>query len=129
MGGVFGALIALWVTFTPCFLWIFSGAPYIESLQNTPRLKGALNGVTAAVVGVILNLSVWFGLHVFFQEVVSLKVGLITIWSPNIITTEWSTVLLSLLAALILIRFNIGIGKTIFIMGILSLILDLTIFP
>jgi len=129
LGGFFGALIALWVTFAPCFLWIFAGAPYIESLQKLPRVKGALTGVTAAVVGVILNLTVWFGLHVFFQTVVSLKVGVLTIWSPDITTVEWPTVLMSILATLILGQFNIGIGKTIFIMGTLSLILHLTIFP
>ena len=63
-----GAL-TLWVTFTPCFLWIFAGAPYVEALLARPRLKGALAGISAAVVGVILNLSVWFALHVLFGDV------------------------------------------------------------
>src|SRR6056297_3366386 len=72
-GGLALALLAggmtLWVTFTPCFLWIFAGAPYVEAILARPRLKGALAGISAAVVGVILNLSVWFALHVLFETV------------------------------------------------------------
>jgi chromate transporter len=64
MAATLGALITTWVTFTPCFLWIFLGAPYIEKLRNQQQLTAALSGVTAAVVGVILNLAVWFGIHV-----------------------------------------------------------------
>lgn len=63
-----GALV-LWVTFVPCFLWIFTAAPYVDVLLHRPRLKGALAGISAAVVGVILNLSVWFALHVLFSIV------------------------------------------------------------
>lgn len=63
-----GALV-LWVTFVPCFLWIFTAAPYVDALLHRPRLKGALAGISAAVVGVILNLSVWFALHVLFDTV------------------------------------------------------------
>ena len=66
--GLLGAAVTLWATFAPCFLWVFTGAPFIERLQSMPRLRGALAGVTAAVVGVILNLSVWFALHVFFER-------------------------------------------------------------
>lgn len=66
---VIAAVLTLWVTFTPCFLWIFTGAPYIERILARPRLKGALAGISAAVVGVILNLSVWFALHVLFERV------------------------------------------------------------
>ncbi|MEQ9258090.1 MAG: chromate efflux transporter [Roseovarius sp.] len=63
------ALVTLWVTFTPCFLWIFAGAPYVEALLARPRLQGALAAISAAVVGVILNLSVWFALNVLFTQV------------------------------------------------------------
>ena len=66
---VIAALVTLWVTFVPCFLWIFAGAPYVEHILARPRLKAALAGISAAVVGVILNLSVWFALHVLFGEV------------------------------------------------------------
>ncbi|WP_101068059.1 chromate efflux transporter [Roseovarius salinarum] len=75
-----GAL-TLWVTFTPCFLWIFAGAPYIETLLARPRLKGALAAISAAVVGVILNLSVWFALHVLFGRVRDTAFGAIPDWS------------------------------------------------
>ena len=66
---VAAALVTLWVTFTPCFLWIFAGAPYVDSLLARPRLQGAFDAISASVVGVILNLSVWFGLHVLFATV------------------------------------------------------------
>lgn len=78
------AFITLWVTFTPCFLWIFAGAPYVEWISAQPRLRGALNAITAAVVGVILNLSVWFALHVFFGEVTLIQNGLLNLWLPTI---------------------------------------------
>jgi chromate transporter len=64
--GVLGALITTWVTFTPCFLWIFLGAPFIEQLRGNVALTSALSAITAAVVGVVLNLAVFFGLHVLF---------------------------------------------------------------
>ena len=55
-----------WMTFVPCFLWIFLGGPYIERLRGNVHLTAALSTITAAVVGVVLNLAVWFGLHVLF---------------------------------------------------------------
>ncbi|MBY5988605.1 chromate efflux transporter [Roseovarius atlanticus] len=63
------ALVTLWVTFVPCFLWIFAAAPYVESLLSRPRLKGAFDAISASVAGVILNLAVWFTLHVLFTEI------------------------------------------------------------
>src|SRR5205809_3876590 len=68
LAATLGGLLATWVTFTPCFLWIFVGAPYIETLRGNKGLSGALRAITAAVVGVILNLSVWFALHTLFRE-------------------------------------------------------------
>jgi chromate transporter len=67
--GLAAAAMALWVTFAPCFLWIFAGAPYVERLASMPRLSAALGAITAAVVGVIANLALWFGLHVLFEQV------------------------------------------------------------
>lgn len=67
--GILGALITTWVTFVPCFLWIFLGAPHVERLRGSRRLAGALSAITAAVVGVVLNLAVWFGYHTIFPEV------------------------------------------------------------
>jgi chromate transporter len=68
LAGALGGLLATWVTFTPCFLWIFLGAPFIEALHGNKGLAGALTAITAAVVGVILNLSIWFALHTLFRE-------------------------------------------------------------
>lgn len=83
--GLAAALVTLWVTFAPCFLWIFAGAPYIEWIASRPRLTGALQAITAAVVGVILNLSVWFALHVLFADLDTLTAGplsvLVPVWS------------------------------------------------
>jgi len=67
------ATLTLWVTFVPCFLWIFTGAPFLDWICDQPKLRGALNAITAAVVGVILNLSVWFALHVLFDQVAAFK--------------------------------------------------------
>ncbi len=81
--GLLGAAITLWATFAPCFLWIFAGAPYIERLGTNPKLTGALSAVTAAVVGVILNLSLWFALHVFFAKVEAAWHGPLRLWLPD----------------------------------------------
>ncbi len=66
LAGSLGALLTLWVTFAPCFLWIFLGGPYVEALRGNRALSAALGAITAAVVGVIMNLALWFGLHVLF---------------------------------------------------------------
>ncbi len=120
--GLAGAFVTLWATFAPCFLWIFAGAPYIEGLQTMPRLKGALSGVTAAVVGVILNLSVWFGLHVFFAEVGSVKAGPLTLWFPVFATINWLAVALAVLAGIGLFRFHLGLAWILSLTGGLALI-------
>src|SRR5207253_10965904 len=75
MAGVLGAAMTTWVTFTPSMLWIFAGAPFVERLRANRHLSGALAAITAAVVGVILNLSVWFALHVLFGHVEETRVG------------------------------------------------------
>ncbi|WP_316858783.1 chromate efflux transporter [uncultured Cohaesibacter sp.] len=82
--GLAGALVTLWATFAPCFLWVFAGAPYIEWISARPRLREALRAITAAVVGVILNLSVWFGLHVVFERVDQHEIGPLTLHGPQL---------------------------------------------
>jgi chromate transporter len=119
--GLLGAIVTLWATFAPCFLWVFTGAPFIERLQCMPRLSGALQGVTAAVVGVILNLSVWFGLHVFFAEVNAIGAGTLTLWLPKIRTVDGISVVLALVAAFTLLRLHLGLAWTLVITGGLSL--------
>jgi chromate transporter len=105
MMGLLGAVVALWATFAPCFLWIFMGAPYIEWINGQPRLKGALSAITAAVVGVILNLALWFALHVFFRQVELVEIGPLHLWTPEIATLDgWVVLLASLSGFLLLYR-------------------------
>ena len=115
--GLLGAAITLWATFAPCFLWIFVGAPYVERLGASSKLAGALSAVTAAVVGVILNLSLWFALHVFFAKVEPLWLGPLRLWLPDVATLDLKAVLLSALAALLLLRLKAGIAATLAISG------------
>ena len=103
---VMAAMVTLWVTFAPCFLWIFAGAPYMDWLLAQPRLKGALETITAAVVGVILNLSVWFALHVVFDEVVLQRSGMLSLWVPSLDTINVSVLALGALAAVLLNGFK-----------------------
>ena len=76
--GILGAIITVWVTFVPCFFWIFLGAPYIERLRGNLNLSAALSSITAAVVGVVLNLAIWFGIHVLFADVAEVRASLLT---------------------------------------------------
>ena len=99
--GLGAASVVLWVTFIPCFLWIFAGAPYIEWISSQPRLRGALDGITAAVVGVILNLSIWFGLHVMFLTVDRAQFGPLTFWLPDVATIDLLAFTLFLLSCLL----------------------------
>ena len=94
-----GAAMALWVTFAPCFLWIFAAAPFVEWIAGQPRLSGALEAITAAVVGVILNLSLWFALHVLFGDVRRLEAGPAGVWWPDLGTLDAGVLALTLLAA------------------------------
>ncbi|HUR42686.1 MAG TPA: chromate efflux transporter [Aestuariivirga sp.] len=120
-GGIAGAVVTLWMTFAPCFLWIFAGAPYIEAIGGRPRLAGALSAITAAVVGVILNLSVWFGLHVLFGKVERLD-GVFKPWVPDWATLDAASLMLSLVAIIALLRLHLGIPKTLALCGTLGLI-------
>jgi len=102
-----GALLTTWATFTPCFLWIFVGGPHIEQLRGNKKLTSALSAVTAAIVGVILNLAVWFALHVFFPQS-----GMI----------DWFALALSLAAFIAMLRYKIDIIPVILASGLLGLI-------
>jgi chromate transporter len=119
--GVLGALVTLWATFAPCFLWIFAGAPYIERLNAEPRLKAALAAVTAAVVGVILNLTVWFALHVLFGTVTETWAGPLRLHLPALASISWPAVLLSSLAMVLLFVLHRGVVTTLAICGALAL--------
>lgn len=115
-GGFSMALLAagvtLWVTFVPCFLWIFVGAPYVERIIHMPRLSGALRAITAAVVGVILNLSIWFAAHVFFRSIETLQAGPLRMIRPELASIDPWAVGIALITALLLLVLHAGIGRT-----------------
>ena len=104
--GLGAALVALWVNFAPCFLWIFAGAPYIEWISNQPRLLNALKAITAAVVGVMLNLSIWFSLHVLFTDVSRHSFGIFVVWWPELAGLDVLALFLFLLSAILAFRFH-----------------------
>ena len=113
LAGTIGGLIATFVTFAPCFLWIFAGAPHVERLRGNPRLSGALAGITAAVVGVIASLAMWFAVHALFAHAVRLDRGPFDFdWPVLASLNPWAAVL-ALAAAVAIFRFKVGIAPTI----------------
>ena len=113
---VAAALVTLWVTFAPCFLWIFAGAPYVETLLARPRLQSALGAISACVVGVMLNLSIWFALHVLFDEVSHGRFG------PSVTLSSLSPTNLALtaIAALFLLGLRLPLIPVLAAMAVLS---------
>ena len=101
--GLAGAAVALWMTFIPSFLFIFAGAPFIDRLTHMPRLSGALAAITAAVVGVIANLSLWFALHVLFASVPEVTIGPLHLTWPDLATLRPVPALIAVLAAVTLL--------------------------
>jgi chromate transporter len=108
VAGTLGGLLTTWVTFVPCFLWIFLGAPFVETLRGNRALGGALAAITAAVVGVILNLAVWFGLHVLFGEVRTVERFGMSLDVPVLATIDLAALVLMLAAVLAVFRFKVG---------------------
>jgi chromate transporter len=106
MAAVLGALLTLWVTFVPCFLWIFTFAPWIDRLQHARRLKGALAAITASVVGVIANLGLWFALHVVFAKVTERRFGQLHVDWPEPASIQWSALALALWAGVHLLMLK-----------------------
>ena len=128
-GGIKLALIAgfltLWVTFIPCFLWIFAGAPYIDWISSQPRLHGALSAITAAVVGVILNLSIWFMLHVFFEKISDVQFGPINLLWPNFSYINVPAIFLTSISIWLIIRLKWNIASVLLINASLALLQSL----
>jgi chromate transporter len=112
LAGVLGSLVTVWVTFVPCFLWIFLGAPYIESLRSNRSLHAALSTITAAVVGVVLNLSVWFAVHVMFARVDERELGPLHLLIPDVSTVDLAAVVLAGAAMLAMLRYHLSLPKT-----------------
>ncbi len=110
LAGVLGAALTTWVTFVPCFLWIFLGAPYMEALRGRRSLDGALAGITAAVVGVVLNLAVWFALHVVFHG------------SPALANVDPIALAIAAAALLAMLRFHVGMLPTLAASALLGVI-------
>ena len=126
IGGLLGGAIAAWATFVPSFIWIFAGAPYIERLRGNRLLSSALSAITAAVVGVILNLAVWFSLHVIFTRVepvdlISLSPLTLSVPQPIWSSLDWQALVIAVIAAVMIFRFHLGIGKTLIAAGLLGL--------
>ncbi len=112
LAATFGALITTWVTFTPCFLWIFLGAPYLEQLRGAVSLTSALSAVTAAVVGVILNLAVWFAVHLFF---------------PAGRATDWFAIVAGAAAFIGIMRWKWGVVPVVLGSGLVGLLYHLSL--
>ncbi|MCB1343141.1 MAG: chromate efflux transporter [Pseudooceanicola sp.] len=114
--------VALWATFAPCFLWIFLFSPYLDAIAARPRLAAALKAITAAVVGVILNLSLWFALHVMFGRVGILDGGPLHLPFPDLGTVSPKALALTALAALLLLKLHRGMGETLAILAVAGLL-------
>jgi len=125
VGAVVGSVITLWMTFVPCFAWIFLGAPYVERLYDAPRLKGALAAVTAGVVGVIGNLAVWFGLHVLFGELREVRLGPAAVEAPVLASLDMSALGLAAVAAVMLFGFRRGVPATLAVTSAVGLVAKL----
>ena len=123
VAGLIGGLLTAWVTFVPSFLWIFLGAPYMERLRGNRNLSGALAAITAAVVGVILNLALWLGLHVLFREVGVLDLGIANPAWPVWSTLDPWALGLMIVAVFALFRFHLGIPATLGICSVLGVLI------
>ncbi|WP_147077077.1 chromate efflux transporter [Methylobacterium haplocladii] len=126
LAAILGGLLTTWVTFVPCFLWIFAGAPYVEALRGNRALSGALAAITAAVVGVILNLAVWFALHTLFARVAILRPGLgLAIEVPVPGSVNGPALLLTIAAVVAVLRFKAGMIPTLLACSAIGIALHL----
>ncbi len=119
--GLIGAALTTWVTFVPALLWIFAGAPFLEELRANKRLAGALAAITAAVVGVILNLSVWFALHVLFGTISERHFGMLRWYAFDPAGLDTHAAILAVTAAIIAFRFHRGMIEVIVVMALLGI--------
>src|SRR5216683_3639887 len=112
LAGTVGGLLATWVTFTPCFLWIFLGAPFIEALRDNKAINSALSAITAAVVGVILNLAIWFAIHTIFRATVPVNAFPFSFDAPVPASVDPWALVLAVAAAIAIFRFKVGMIPT-----------------
>ena len=127
VAALLGSLLTLWVTFAPCFMWIFAFAPWIDRLGNAVRLKGGLAAVTAAVVGVIANLTAWFALHVLFAEVGQRNFGPLRLYWPDPSSFDWRAGLLVALACIMAFGLKWSVLRVLAVSALGGLVLVLTI--
>nr|WP_242403006.1 chromate efflux transporter [Deinococcus deserti] len=118
--GILASVVVTWATYAPCFLWIFLGAPYIEQLRGNKALSGALTAITAAVVGVILNLSVWFALNTLFSRVGETHLGPLRLYTPDWSTLNIPSLVLAVIAGIALFRFKLGAIPTLALTTVLG---------
>jgi chromate transporter len=123
LAATLGGLLTTWVTFVPCFLWIFVAAPFVERLRENRALSASLAAITAAVVGVILNLAVWFALHYLFGEVEQARVGPLTLEVPRWTTINLEAALLSAAALIAILRVRLGMLTVIAACGAAGMLL------
>jgi chromate transporter len=128
VAGILGGTLTTWVTFVPCFLWIFVAAPHVEKIRRNRALAAALSAITAAVVGVVLNLALWFALHVLFLVVEEVRIGPMTLDLPVLATWNPAACVLSALALLAVFRLKLGLGWVIGLWAALGLLLYLVRF-
>ena len=120
--GIAGAFITLWVTFVPCFLWIFVGAPYIDWISSMPRFSNSISFISAAVVGVILNLSLWFSFHVLFSQVDKLYLGFLIFWMPDFTSVDLLALGLVGVAVVAFTKIKISVFPTLTICSLIGLV-------
>ncbi|MFN7877486.1 MAG: chromate efflux transporter [Pirellula sp.] len=112
VGGIVGSILTTWVTFVPCFFWVFLGAPYIERLRGNKRLNSALSAITAAVVGVVLNLALWFSLHTLFGKVTTMKFFGLRLQVPELATADIAACAIAILACMLTFHWKKGMAVT-----------------
>jgi chromate transporter len=127
VAAVLGAMMTTWTIFAPSFLWIFAGAPFIEELRRNRQLAGALAAITAAVVGVILNLAVWFTLHVVFRSVTEMHAGPLRWFAVELASLDIAAAALTAIAAGLMFGAHFGLMTTVALMAALGIALRLTL--
>jgi chromate transporter len=126
---VLGALLTTWVTFVPCFVFIFLGAPYVERLRGNRSLSAALTGITAAVVGVIANLALYFALHTLFGATEQASWGWLTVEWPVLDTVRWVSLAIGVVASLMIFRWRWSVLRTLGSCALLGLVAGLAGLP
>ena len=119
LGAVLAAVLTTWMTFAPCFLWIFAAAPWLERLEHAQRLQAALAAITAAIVGVVANLAFWFALHVLFTRPETGAFGL-----PDLTSLDWRAAMIALGASILLLRFKRGVGEVLALAALSGVVLS-----